>query len=83
MIEIAVLGATGRTGIHVVKQALEKGHKVKALVRKAGKLADIENENLSIVEVDIFSAESLEPQLKGCQAVISALGFRRAEAGSK
>ncbi len=35
---IAVLGANGRTGIEIVKQALEKGWVVKALVRDKQKI---------------------------------------------
>ena len=35
---LAILGATGQTGLHLVAQALNKGHKVKALVRNEEKL---------------------------------------------
>ncbi|MBZ6138248.1 MULTISPECIES: NAD(P)H-binding protein [Streptomyces] len=30
-----VLGATGRTGVHFVKRALDQGHQVTALIRRA------------------------------------------------
>ena len=36
---VFVIGATGATGVHFVKLALEKGLKVKALVRNVSKLA--------------------------------------------
>ncbi len=35
---IAIFGATGRTGIPLVEQALQEGYTVKALVRNKNKL---------------------------------------------
>lgn len=37
-LNLVVFGATGRTGKEVVKQALEKGHHVTAVVRTPEKL---------------------------------------------
>lgn len=37
-LNLVVFGATGRTGKEVVKQALEKGHHVTAVVRTLEKL---------------------------------------------
>ena len=36
--KILVLGATGRTGKHVIEEALKKGHKIVAVARDPGKL---------------------------------------------
>ena len=36
--KLAVLGATGRTGQHLVRQALEQGHEVAVLARTPTKL---------------------------------------------
>jgi len=33
MINLLVLGGSGRTGIHVLRQAADRGHRVRALVR--------------------------------------------------
>ncbi|MGW7658457.1 NAD(P)H-binding protein, partial [Streptomyces tendae] len=33
MTDLLVLGGSGRTGIHVLAQAAERGHRVRALVR--------------------------------------------------
>ena len=38
MAKLAIFGATGQTGIHLVTQPLNKGHEVKALVRNPEKL---------------------------------------------
>ena len=46
--KIAVLGATGRTGIQVVKQALAAKHEVIAIVRNPGNLKKIQNSRLTV-----------------------------------
>jgi len=38
--KIAVLGATGPSGIQVVKEALERGHEVTAIVRNPDKMTE-------------------------------------------
>uniref|UniRef100_A0ABM0MUG3 Flavin reductase (NADPH)-like n=1 Tax=Saccoglossus kowalevskii TaxID=10224 RepID=A0ABM0MUG3_SACKO len=71
--KVAVLGATGRTGVPLVRQALEKGHHVVAIVRDRSKVT-IEHECLQVVESDIYSSESLAEHFSGVDAVISCLG---------
>src|SRR5882762_3184853 len=39
-VKFLVLGATGRTGVLFVKKALDEGHQVTALVRRAGSAVD-------------------------------------------
>ena len=76
---ISVLGATGATGQHFLRQALEAGHTVRALVRNAAKLdaAFQAHENLIVVpDIDIFSVDSLEKGFDGVDAVVSCLGTR-------
>ncbi|WAR27758.1 hypothetical protein MAR_013462 [Mya arenaria] len=46
---LAVLGATGRTGILVVREALARGHEVTAVVRNPDKLTD-KHDNLQHAE---------------------------------
>lgn len=69
---IAVLGATGNTGRHVLDLALAHGNAVTALVRSPGKLAP--RERLSIVETDLLDPASLAAGLAGHEAVISVFG---------
>jgi len=76
---ISVLGATGATGQHFLRQALEAGHTVRALVRNAAKLdaAFQAHENFVVVpDIDIFSVDSLEKGFEGVDAVVSCLGTR-------
>ena len=70
---IAVFGATGKTGFEIVKQALEQDHKVTAFVRDPARLA-VENENLTFVTGDVFDAASVAQAIKGQDAVVCALG---------
>ena len=46
--KIAVLGATGATGIRFVKEALALGHDVVAVVRNPDKLKDVKDERLKV-----------------------------------
>lgn len=46
--KLAVLGATGPSGQEIVKDALERGHQVVALVRSPEKLCEIKHENLQV-----------------------------------
>lgn len=66
-----VLGATGRTGIHFVKKALDQGHQVTALVRRPDVVVD---PRAHIVSGDVTDAAAIAAAAQGQDAVISALG---------
>jgi putative NADH-flavin reductase len=74
MVRIAVIGATGRTGRHVVEQALGRGHLVTGIARRPEAIA-IEHRDLTMVSADVLVRESLVDALAGCEAVVSALGI--------
>ncbi|XP_069104024.1 flavin reductase (NADPH)-like [Argopecten irradians] len=74
--KLIIFGATGPTGQFVVKQALGKGHHVKALVRNPDSLTS-SNARLSVSKVNIFRSEELHPHLNGSDAIISCLGTRK------
>jgi putative NADH-flavin reductase len=71
--KLAIFGATGNTGIELVKQALEEGHTVTAFVRDPARLA-IEDANLTLVTGDVFDAASVTQAVQGQDAVVCALG---------
>lgn len=74
---LCVLGATGASGQYFVRQALDAGHSVRALVRSPEKLDPSfhSHENFSVIaDVDIFSADNLEKAFDGADAVVSCLG---------
>jgi putative NADH-flavin reductase len=70
---IVVFGASGRTGLLTVFQALEKGHQVTAFARKASSVT-IQHKNLRIIQGDIQESEKVKEAIQGQDAVISALG---------
>jgi putative NADH-flavin reductase len=70
---LAIFGATGNTGLELVKQALEEGHTVTAFVRDPARLA-IENANLTLVTGDVFDAASVTKAVQGQDAIVCALG---------
>jgi biliverdin reductase/flavin reductase len=78
---LAVLGAGGDTGMPLLRQALDLGYTVTAIVRDPSKL-ELHHARLSVVHADPFSADSLKPILREQDAVISALGFPKKVDGS-
>jgi putative NADH-flavin reductase len=71
--KIAVFGATGRTGIHIVQQALEAGYEVVALARIPTRLS-ISHPHLKMVQGDIHTAAPVEKTVTDADVVISVLG---------
>ncbi|MFJ8926529.1 NAD(P)-dependent oxidoreductase [Streptomyces sp. NPDC102364] len=79
--KLTVFGATGGIGQEIVRQALEAGHEVTAVVRDPARLT-VTGERLEVVRGDLKDPESLRPAVAGRDAVLSGLGARRrADAG--
>ncbi len=81
---LAVFGATGRTGRHLVSQALNRGHTVTAFVRSRDKLAaqqDLADDRLRVVEGDVQDAEAVARAVEGADAVLLALGHTKSSEG--
>jgi putative NADH-flavin reductase len=73
--ELTVFGATGGIGGHLVRQALEQGHAVTAVVRDPARLDVADHAALRVAVVpDVTDAEALKDVVAGCDAVLSALG---------
>jgi putative NADH-flavin reductase len=70
---VVVFGASGRTGIPLVQQALDAGLDVTAFVRTPSKLP-IQHERLTVVQGDAMNLEDVERAIEGADAVISVLG---------
>jgi putative NADH-flavin reductase len=78
---ITVIGATGRTGRHVVEQALDRGHHVVGLARRPDTIR-LEHRRLTMLVGDVLVRESLAEPLADCQAVVSALGIGSSRAAT-
>ena len=70
---LAIFGGSGRTGQHVVAQALAAGHDVTALTRGPAKLP-ADNSRLRAVMGNVQDAAAVAETLAGAQGVISVLG---------
>lgn len=78
---ICVTGATGLIGAHIVKQLLEKGHKVRATVRDPqaarcqflrdmGVQVKTPGAELKLVKADLMKPGSFDEAMDGCEIVI-------------
>lgn len=73
--KLVVLGATGRTGLEIVRQGLERGHAMTALVRRPERLMNF-RDRMTIVQGDLLDASELARVVEGQDAVLSAFGPR-------
>jgi putative NADH-flavin reductase len=69
MKKVAVIGATGFVGTHVVNELVNRGYAVEALARDISKVQ--ENENVTAKSIDINKVDELADALKGNDAVIN------------
>ncbi len=72
---LLVLGAGGGVGGEVVKQALERGHSLRTLMRP-GREVEFE-ESVHVVVGDLFAPDELDPVMEGADAVVSTIGMQR------
>ncbi|MCE3602513.1 NAD(P)H-binding protein [Massilia sp. P8910] len=79
--KLAIFGATGATGRHLVDQALQAGHEVSALVRSADRLS-IVHPRLRLVVGTFSQQDGVRDVVQGADAVISVLGARKGDASA-
>lgn len=68
--KIGIIGATGKAGSLIMKEAKSRGHEVTAIVRNSQKLP--EGEDAAVLEKDIFKLDAAD--LKQFDAVVNAFG---------
>ena len=74
--KITVFGATGGIGGHVVRQALDAGHKVTAVVRDPARF-DVSHPALDVAAIpELTNPEALRATLETSDAAISGVGPR-------
>ena len=75
---VLIVGASGATGQQLISQLLNKGQKVKAIVRATSTLREkyAKNPNLSLIVGNIseIGITELQQHLSDCDAVLSCLG---------
>jgi uncharacterized protein YbjT (DUF2867 family) len=79
--KIIVFGGTGKTGRHVVRQALDAGHQVTVFVRDPAGL-DVQHDRVQVAVGQVTSdQEAVTAAVAGQDAAISALGSPRTLSG--
>ncbi|MED7924123.1 SDR family oxidoreductase [Nonomuraea sp. LP-02] len=73
---LAVFGATGGIGLELVRQGLDRGHAVTAVVRDAARLPAGLRDRVEVVEADVMDPAAVAPGVEGRDAVLSAMGSR-------
>jgi uncharacterized protein len=68
-----VFGATGRTGQHFTRLALEQGHRVRVSARTPSKLA-VRHPDLDVRQGSLPDVDDLDGLLRGIDVVVSLLG---------
>jgi putative NADH-flavin reductase len=72
---VVVFGATGDTGLEILRQGLERGHHIVAFVRDPARLS-LKHERLSVRTGDVLEPGSMRGLFDSPSLVISALGVR-------
>ena len=73
--KIVVLGATGGTGLEIVRQSIEHGHAVTAFVRAPDSLKTF-SDRITVTKGDLLNSAELGDALAGHDAVLSGFGPR-------
>lgn len=72
--KIAIFGATGGTGRELLRQALDRGHRVTAQARSPEKLDDLQGPSLEVIRGDVLDQGDVERAVAGQEAVVCAIG---------
>lgn len=74
--KLLIIGGTGGTGKELIKQALEQGYNLTALVRNPEKV-EITDPNLTVIKGNILDFDKVQEVVAGQDVVLSALGHKR------
>ncbi|MET9859301.1 NAD(P)H-binding protein [Streptomyces smyrnaeus] len=75
MANIAVFGANGNIGSRIVREALDRGHQVVAVVRDTGRFV-ASREAVTVTTGDVLSPESVAAVAGNADVVVSAVGAK-------
>ena len=74
---VVVTGGAGFLGAAVVRQLVERGHEVVALVRDPSRAAHLDDERVTLVRSDLSDRPGMESAMRGADALIHAAGSYR------
>ncbi len=73
--KLVVLGATGGTGLEIVRRGIQQGQSVTAFVRSPERLKPF-RDKITIKQGDLLNSAELEKVIRGHDAVVSGFGPR-------
>lgn len=80
--KLVVLGATGGTGLEIIRQAIGRGHSVTALVRSPERLNGFASSGrIGVIQGDLLNVSELKRVIEGQDAVLSAFGSHEDDVG--
>lgn len=71
---LAIFGANGPVGLILTRQALDEGHDVTAITRRASSFPVATTERLTVRQGDVFSRDDVRRAVEGTDAVLSTFG---------
>lgn len=77
--KIVIFGSTGGTGLILLRQALERGHKVIAFARNP-QMVSVSGACLDVLQGDVLDPDAVRHAVAGADAAISVLGVRLGQA---
>ncbi|KAA2243223.1 NAD(P)-dependent oxidoreductase [Chitinophaga agrisoli] len=69
--KVALIGASGFVGAHILQELLNRGHQVTAIVRNPEKITT-EHPNLVVKKGDVYNEDAVAALVSGMDAVINA-----------
>jgi len=72
---IAMFGGSGATGRHVIEQAMNRGFRVRTLVRNSGAFSP-QSRAVQVIEGSLLNPSDIEKTLEGCDSVCCVFGPR-------
>jgi len=83
MSKVLVTGATGHLGSNLVRELLERGEKVRVLLRKTSTNREVEGLEVERVYGDLADEPSLQQAVKGCDRVYHLAAFVSIRSGDR
>jgi len=73
---LTVLGATGLTGMEIIKQSLVGGHEITAVARNPARLGEFQS-RVRVVQGDATDPKAVDEAVAGTEAVLCVLGHAK------